>query len=143
MSSFLARIAAFALTILLAACQSVRPEDQAAWVGSPVSELDTHPIFLTMRQVRTITPDGTEIRNYVNGRDVSACSGGGSVFNGMVDYATYNSFTSCIKTFAACNNIFYINGGKVTGYTPIGTGGMRCYTDETSRPGFRGAANIL
>jgi hypothetical protein len=30
------------------------PEDQAAWVGAPVSALDTHPIFLTMPVVRTV-----------------------------------------------------------------------------------------
>jgi hypothetical protein len=42
----------------------------------------------------------------------------------------------------ACNNIFYIKDGAVTQYSPIGTGGARCYTDETDRPGFVGAANI-
>ena len=47
-----------------------------------------------------------------------------------------------MQTFAACNNIFYINSGVVTQYTPIGTGGMRCYTDERLRPGFASATNI-
>ena len=95
-----------------------------------------------MQVVRTRTADGTEIRNYVNGRNVASCSGGGTVFAGYVDMATYSRFSNCVQTFAACNNIFYINDGVVTQYTPIGTGGMRCYTDERLRPGFVGAANI-
>jgi hypothetical protein len=40
------------------------------------------------------------------------------------------------------HNISYIKDGVVTQYTPIGTGGARCYTDERARPGFAGPANI-
>ncbi|MGO9237542.1 MAG: hypothetical protein ACLP4V_26955 [Methylocella sp.] len=38
-----------------------------AWAGQPVELLDKQPVFLTMQSVRTMTADGTEIRNYVNG----------------------------------------------------------------------------
>ena len=119
----------------LASCGSVHPEDLNAWVGAPVSALDKHPIFLTMPVVRTTAADGTEIRNYVNGRNIASCSSGGSVFGATVSLATYSSFTNCVQAFPACNNIFYIKDGVVTQYTPIGTGGMRCYTDERARPG--------
>ena len=57
-------------------------------------------------------------------------------------HGTYSQFTNCMQTFAACNNIFYIKDGVVTQYSPIGTGGMRCYTNEQLRPGFVGAADI-
>ena len=90
----------------------------------------------------TRTADGTDIRNYINGRNVASCSGSGTVFAGNVDMATYSRFSSCMQAFAACNNIFYIKDGLVTQYTPIGTGGARCYTDARTRPGFAGATNI-
>src|SRR5262249_25712874 len=123
----------------------VREADLQAWVGRPVADLDKHPIFLTMRVVRTRTADGTEIRNYVNGRNISSCSAGGigsTIFGTTVDMETYSKFSNCMRAFAACNNIFYIKNGLVTQYSPIGTGGQRCYTNETLRPGFTGAANI-
>ena len=128
--------------LLVAGCQTVRQEDLASWVGAPVSALDAQPFFLTRPMVRTITADGTEIRNYVNGANVGGCSGGGSVYSGTVDMATYQQYTSCVSRAAACNNIFYIKNGRVIRYTPIGTGGMRCYTNEAVRPGFTGPANI-
>lgn len=130
------------LTLLLAACASVRPEDQAAWVGVPVSALDKHPIFLTMSVVKTIASDGTEIRNYINGANVGSCSAGGSIFSGTISYANYSAFSSCMSRFAACNNIFFINAGKVTSYTPVGSGGARCFTDARLQPNFSGATNI-
>jgi hypothetical protein len=78
-----------------------------------VSVLDKQPIFLTMRSVRTVTADGTEIRNYVNGASVSSCGGGGDVFSGTVNSATYDDFSSCIARAAASNNIFYVKDGIV------------------------------
>jgi hypothetical protein len=126
---------------ILAGCASVRPEDQAAWVGAPVSALDTHPIFLTMPVVKTVTPDGTEIRNYVNGADVASCSGGGATFSGTITSAAFSSFSACMQRHAACNNLFYIKDGTVTSYTPIGSGGARCFTDARVQPGFHGATN--
>jgi len=128
-------------SLAVAGCASVRPTDLQAWVGAPVSELDTHPIFLTMPVVRTQTADGTEIRDYVNGRNVQACAGSGSIFTSTVNAATYGQFSSCMQSFAACHNIFNIKDGRVTRYTPIGSGGARCYTDERDRPGFNQPTN--
>jgi hypothetical protein len=42
-----------------------------------------------------------------------------------------------------CNNLFYIKDGTVIRYTPIGSGGARCYTNDMAKPGFRGAAGQL
>jgi hypothetical protein len=127
--SFKVLVAAMAI-LPLVACLSVHLEDLNAWTGAPVSALDKHPIFLTLPVVKTMAADGTEIRNYVNGRNVT-CTGSAS---GVVSLAVYSSFTNYIQAFPACNNIFYIKNGVVTQYTPIGTGGARCYTDERLRP---------
>jgi hypothetical protein len=134
----------FAPVLLLYGCASIHQEDLNSWAGYPVSELDKHPIFLTFPVVRTTTADGTEIRDYVNGRNISQCSagGGGTVFAGQVSLATYNTFSTCMKNFAACHAIFYIKNGVVESLSAVGTGGMRCYSDETMRPGFSGAANV-
>jgi hypothetical protein len=120
----------------------VRPADLESWVGRPVLDLDKHPIFLTMPAVRTFASDGTEIRNYVNRLSAASCSGGGAMFAGSVEYAAYSRFSACMQRVPTCNNIFYIKDGIVTQYTPVGTGGARCYTDETARPGYAGPANI-
>jgi hypothetical protein len=128
--------------LALAGCATVHKEDLDAWEGVPVAVLDKHPFFLTVPVVRTIASDGTEIRNYVNGQNVAACSGGGSVFASTVNQATYSRFSSCMQSFQACNNIFYIKDGLVQQYIASGTGGMRCMTDETLRPGFRGSTNF-
>jgi hypothetical protein len=115
----------------------VHQEDLQSWVGRPVSDLDNHPMFITIPSVRTRTSDGIEIRNYVNALNLASCSGGGTVFAGYVDIATYRQFSDCMQQFVvACNNIFYIRGGVVTQYSPSG----RCYTDERVRPGFGVAA---
>jgi hypothetical protein len=101
--------------------------------------------------IRTITSDGTEIRNYVNGRNIGGCTGGGNIIGpavgsntvgSTVDQTRFSQFMTCMQGFAACNNIFYIKDGHVIRYTPIGTGGMSCYTDERLRPGFHGPTNI-
>lgn len=134
-----------AIALALASCASqpvVRPSDLEAWVGVPTSELDRHPFFLTVPLVKTMTSDGIEIRNYVNGRNFASCTDTGAVFGGTISFANYNSFTSCMANFAACNNIFYIKQGKVEAYVPVGTGGAWCYTDARMRPGFRGATNF-
>ena len=94
-----------------------------------------------MPLVKTRTSDGTEIWNYVNGANVASCSSGGSLYGMTVNYAVYNGFTSCMQRVAACNNIFYVKNGTVEQYTPVGTGGMRCYTDRRLQPGFSGATN--
>ena len=128
----------FAVILLgfaLSACAGVRQEDLQSWVGAPVAALETHPVFITMPVVRTRASDGTEIWNYVNGRGVASCSAGGSVFSGTVSFATYTGFTNCMQGVAACNNIFLIRNGRVVQYSPVGTGGARCDTDERVQPG--------
>ena len=56
--------------------------------------------------------------------------------------ATYGSFANCMQGFAACHAVFYIKNGVIDHVSAIGTGGMRCYTNETIRPGFSGSANV-
>ena len=131
----------YVVAVLLAGC-AVRQVDLDAWVGQPVLALETHPVFLTIPVVKTQASDGTQIWNYVNGANVGQCAGASSIFGTTVDYATYAQFSTCMQRFAACNNIFFIRDGKVLKYTPIGTGGVRCYTNEKLQPGFSGAANI-
>jgi hypothetical protein len=57
-------------SLMVAGCMTVRQEDLASWEGAPVSALNAQPFFLTRPMVRTVTADGTEIRNYVNGASV-------------------------------------------------------------------------
>jgi hypothetical protein len=141
-----------ALSFALMGCASVHQEDLDPWQGVPVATLETHPIFVTMPMVRTMASDGTEIRMYVNGANVSACGGGGGVriapqqqrgrFSGMLDTASYTAYSNCVQKFAACRAIFYIKGDRIDHVTLIGTGGARCYTNESVRPGFKGSTNI-
>ena len=130
-----------ALSLCLASCMTVRQADTDAWIGQPVASLEKHPIFITMPVVRTIASDGTEIRNYVNGRNIGQCSGGGSIFSNTIDFATYSRFSSCMSSFAACNNIFYIKNGRVIRSTPVGSGGAQCYTDDRFKPDFNMSTN--
>jgi hypothetical protein len=60
-----ALLAGASLMLLASGCamRSVHPEDQAAWVGVPVSALDAHPVFMTLPVVKSVAADGTEIRN--------------------------------------------------------------------------------
>jgi hypothetical protein len=133
---------ALAVGLIVGSCATVHQEDLDAWVGHPVSDLDKHPIFLTQHLVRSNAADGTEIRDYVNSRNVAQCSGGGSAFSGLVNTATYNNFMNCMQRVQACHGIFYIKNGIVESVSAIGTGGLRCYTNESLRPGFSGSANI-
>ena len=133
---------ALVLLTALAGCATVRQADLDAWVGQPVAALETHPFFVTVPVVKTVASDGTEIWNYVNGANLGQCSGGGNMWGKELNYASYNQFASCVQRFAACNNIFYIRDSKVLRYTPVGTGGMRCYTTEQLQPQFRGPTNI-
>ncbi|WP_136626624.1 hypothetical protein [Bradyrhizobium macuxiense] len=137
------------LSLSLTGCLSVRQEDVDAWTGRPVGELDVHPVFLTMKMMRTVTPDGTEIRNYVNSKDVMSCGGGGAVtpgfkpqgYSAIAAPTTYSSNVMCTSSTPTCNNLFYIKGGIVQRFTPVGSGGARCFTDERMRPGFSGPVN--
>lgn len=142
MSTNIIKLVVITLAILLAGCATVRQEDLDAWIGQPVVSLESHPVFLSVPVVKTQVPDGTEIWNYVNGLNIGHCSGGGNIYAGKIDFATYNKFANCIQKFPACNNIFYIRNGKVMKYTPIGTGGANCYTNEKLQPGFNSTTNI-
>lgn len=137
------RLACAVLSLtLVAGCATVRQVDLDAWVDQPLAALETHPIFITVPVVKTVASDGTQIWNYVNGANLGQCSGGGNVWGTQINYAAYSQFASCVQRFAACNNIFYIRDGKILRYTPVGTGGARCYTTEQLQPQFRGPVNI-
>src|SRR5215470_8570343 len=116
-------LAALFLLIACASAPTVRQEDLDAWVGQPIAALETHPVFITIPVVKTEASDGTQIWNYVNGRNIGQCWGGGSAYARTVDYAAYTKISSCVQQFGACNNIFYIRDGKVLRYTPVGSGG--------------------
>ena len=120
----------------------VRQQDLDAWIGQPVSALELHPFFITVPVVKTKTSDGTEIWNYVNGRNIGSCSGGGSVFSGTVNSGRYNQFTNCVSRIGACNNIFYIKENVVLQYIAVGSGGMRCMTTKEVQPQFIGSGNF-
>jgi hypothetical protein len=148
MGEAMRRFAVLACFTLLGACnsQTVRQEDLDAWAGRPVADLDVHPVFVTMAMRGTTTPDGTEIRNYVNSREATSCFGGGSVTPGYKP-AGYSAISAgsnssqsmmCSSSTPTCNNLFYIKGGKVEHYTPVGSGGARCFTNEKLQPGYNG-----
>jgi hypothetical protein len=136
------RVSILGVLLVFTGCATVHQEDLDAWGGRPVSDLEKHPILVTFPAVRTMASDGTEIRDYVNGKTVSQCSSGGTVFAGYVSMATYSGFTNCMQNFAACHGIFYIKNGVIDHVSAIGTGGTRCYTDASLRPTFSGSANI-
>jgi hypothetical protein len=128
------RWAVLVLVGLLVGCGTVRTQDLAAWEGQPVSKLDTHPFFFTLPvEVRQLG-DGVEIRNYVNGRNVGTCfqNARATAFSPYTVTATGLNF--CSQSFMACNNIFLIRDGRVERYTPVGSGGARCMTDERVTP---------
>lgn len=133
-------IASFVSIIFTTGCASpitktVRQQDMDAWVGQPVIALQKHPFFVTLQLVKTRVEDGTEIWNFINGRDVSSCFGSGSGFaSGYASSATYSSFMNCASGRIVCNNVFYIKDGEIERYTPVG----RCYTDETVQPDWKG-----
>src|SRR5438105_4789228 len=123
----LATMIAAGAGLVIPACMAVREADLRSWQGRPVAELEKHPVFLTMPVVRTVTSDGTEIRNYVAARNAGKCSPDGSIFSSNVTHDAYNQFISCMQAYATCQNIFAIKAGVIERYTPIGTGGAGCY----------------
>jgi hypothetical protein len=56
--------------------------------------------------------------------------------------ATYSGFTNGMQSFAACHAIFYLKNGIIDHVSAVGTGGMRCYSNETMTPGFTGYASV-
>ena len=121
-------ISVMVLMFLSGCLKGVRQEDLDAWVGQPVSMLDTHPFFLTVPLEKRFTADGVEVRIYRNGRSVSRCSSQSALVN---SYSTsINSYANCYQDDVVCNNIFFIKNNRVIRYSPTG----RCYTDATVRP---------
>ena len=125
------------LMLLLSACKTVQP-DATAWPGTPTPILDRHPLLSSMQIVRTIAGDGTEIRNYVGKASVTSCSVAGADLSAVLPPAAYNTFSQCLRQHPACINVFYIENGIVTAYTPVGTGGSQCPPDERLQPNYRG-----
>jgi hypothetical protein len=123
--------AAMALVLgLVAGCATVRQQDVDAWVGVPVEALDAHPVFLTMPMYRTQTDQGIETRNYVNSKEVAQCFTSAGARSEDKKYVSHTAFTTCSQNNIVCNNIFYIQSGKVIRYAPTGA----CYTNDTVRP---------
>jgi hypothetical protein len=85
----------------------------------------------------------------VNSKQAVNCGGGGTVtpgfrpsgYSAIPAGVNYSQSMSCTSSMPTCNNIFYVKYGTVIRYTPVGSGGGRCFTDERLRPGFRGAVN--
>src|SRR5258708_2142778 len=107
------RVAVLAV-LILDGCMTVRQEDVDAWAGRPVSDLDLHPVFVTMKVVRSVTPDGIEIRNYINSKETVSCGGGGSVTPGFKPpgYSpipaglNYSQSVMCTGSTPTCSNLF-------------------------------------
>lgn len=121
---------ACATAISLLGCTTVRQQDLAAWQGVSVQALDTHPVFVSMPMYKTMAENGMEIRNYVNSESSEQCFGSGSAHRGSSRHVRYNEFISCSENRIVCNNLFYVQGGKVVRYAPTGN----CYTDDRVRP---------
>jgi hypothetical protein len=122
---------AVGLSLLASGCADplVRQQDLDVWVGMPVAALDTQPLFVTFRMVRTFSDGGIEIRNYASGRDFASCAGSGSAI-AVGSYVSEDAFANCTSGWVGCNNIFHIRDGKVLEYAPTG----RCYTNESVWP---------
>jgi hypothetical protein len=126
------------LSASLAGCATVHPEDTEAWVGQSTNILEKQPYFLTMPVVKTQAADGTEIWNYVIGTQVSSCNQMGTMFGPRLSWGMYSGFMDCTAQYQTCNNIFYINGGKVQRVVVLGTRGAACSTDRRFLPSFTG-----
>lgn len=121
-----------AIIALMSAC--VQQKNLDAWVGQPVSKLEAHPVFSTMDlEVRNLS-DGSQMLNYVNGREVSQCFGGATTNNFGQSVVVVQGNQFCSTRFAACNNQFLVRGGIVQWYRPVGSGGARCMTNDSLNP---------
>jgi len=127
-------VACLTVALGMTACSTVRQQDLASWKGQPVEKLDMHPLFQAMQvEVRKLS-SGVEVRNYVNGERVASCFGNAQATSIMQGSAQVTVSDFCSSKFRACNNMFWIKDGIVQRYTPVGTGGARCYTDERAQP---------
>ena len=123
-------LCAAALAAALAGCATVRQPDLDAWVGAPVEALDTHPLFLKIPMYRTLTDSGMEIRNYVNSQEAQQCFTRVDAHRSDHRYLNHTAFTTCSENRIVCNNLFYVQAGKVIRYAPTGS----CFTDDSVRP---------
>lgn len=119
-----------AAVMTLVGCETVRQQDLVAWEGVSVQALDTHPVFVSMPMYKTMAENGMEIRNYVNSESTEQCFASGGARHGSGKHVRYDEFISCSENKIVCNNIFYVQAGKVVRYAPTGN----CYTDDSVRP---------
>ena len=130
MSIFRTILCAATLITIIVGCATVRQPDLDAWVGVPAEALDSHPLFLTIPMYRTLTDGGVEIRNYVNSKEVQRCFTTIDAHHGDRHYLSHTAFLTCSDDRLVCNNLFYLQGGKVLRYAPTGD----CFTDDRVRP---------
>lgn len=110
--------------------QSVRQQDLDAWVGVPVTALETHSFFIPLPLVKTRTSDGLEIWHYSNKMGIARCSANIGTAGNSVNYRTYTAYQQCSSELYGCDSIFYIRDGKVLQYKTTGS----CYTTEEHQP---------
>lgn len=143
----LAAVFAMSGGLVLAACASTAHREPDAWIGQPVSQLESDPVFSGRPFVSVGEPGGIGRRHYVQGRNVDRCAPDASAFADPLDYAAYNAFTRCLMALAVCYDIFYIRDGVITGYysaRPLTGGcvrstverGIRATRTMPPRPGY-------
>jgi len=110
----------------------VHHEEVDLWAGVPVAALESHPFFNALPMVRTTTPAGIEIRDYVDKRYVAGClppaSANTKVFT--MNFGTYRAFRACSENMTGCDNVFYIDKDVVTQFVPSG----QCKASQALRP---------
>lgn len=112
---------------------SVRQADLDSWIGIPVEELVTHPIYSVMPLEKTELPDGKVLMNYRN--TLPEIRG--------ANCKTKNDKTKCVETATAprgCLNQFIIKAGVIERAMAQPFGNVRCFTDCRYRPASRSCA---
>jgi hypothetical protein len=107
----------------------IHPGDVDAWKGAPIIELERHPFFSTVPPVVQKLSDGSELRthkNCVSSREDIECQG---VRFGALTQTTCSGEI----TDACCSHQFFVRGGVVEEYRPVG----RCHTSCSRRPASR------
>lgn len=124
--------------IALAACSpapeaprlTVRSTDVAAWPGTPLVNLETHPLFSTLpRHVQAVS-DGSELWDFPNcrtGRNPTECRAYGGRWSAAAACEGGEAWRSC------CHNQFLVRDRVVEAYRPVGN----CFTDCSVRPSGR------
>lgn len=123
------RLAWVLIALLTASCAlypRVRQEDLDAWKGQPVEKLDLHPLFASMPMEKRTSSDGVEVRTYRNSAETSYRARA-RTHDGFGGPSTEIRGTA---SEVVCSNVFYVWGGKVIKYQPVG----RCFTNESVQP---------